>query len=86
MIVLTGTDLVFSAGVDFKNPRNRNPVDGEAPLERLGGRDSRCAFKLVIAAVNGACVSGALELRRKLFFHRCLRPRILRHPPGLEWS
>jgi enoyl-CoA hydratase len=59
--VLTGTDPAFSAGVDFKAAGDLDP-DGAA------GPASNPAYVLrgmqtpVICAVNGACVSGALEV------------------------
>jgi enoyl-CoA hydratase len=60
-VILTGTDPAFTAGVDFKevdpafDPRRRrfavNP-----------GRALRAMRTPVICAVNGACVSGGLEI------------------------
>jgi len=60
-VILTGTDPAFTAGVDFKevdpafDPRQRrfavNP-----------GRALRAMRTPVICAVNGACVSGGLEI------------------------
>jgi enoyl-CoA hydratase len=60
-VVVTGTDPVFTAGVDFKeidpafDPRQRrfavNP-----------GRVLRAMSTPVVCAVNGACVSGGLEI------------------------
>lgn len=60
-VIITGTDPVFSAGVDFKeqdptfDPRQRqfsvNP-----------GRALRAIRTPTVSAVNGACVSGALEI------------------------
>jgi enoyl-CoA hydratase len=60
-IVLTGTDPVFSAGVDFKN-LEPEPGSTGSPLEPTPAAAIRAVRKPVIAAVNGACVSGALEL------------------------
>jgi enoyl-CoA hydratase len=62
-IVLTAVDPVFSAGVDFKQVA-RGP-DGTSVAS--GPHDNPAAVlrrvhKPVIAAVNGACVSGALEV------------------------
>ena len=59
-VVLTGTGPVFSAGVDFKEVDN-------GPDSAVGPADNpayalRGTRKPVICAVNGACVSGALEL------------------------
>ena len=62
-IVLTAVDPVFSAGVDFKQV-SRGP-DGKSVAS--GPHDNPAAVlrrvrKPVIAAVNGASVSGALEI------------------------
>lgn len=62
-VVLTGVDPVFSAGVDFKQVQRAadgtsvasGPYDNPAVVLRR-------VRKPVIAAVNGACVSGALEV------------------------
>jgi enoyl-CoA hydratase len=61
VVIVTGTDPVFTAGVDFKeanpsfDPRQRqftvNP-----------GRALRSMQTPVVCAVNGACVSGGLEI------------------------
>jgi enoyl-CoA hydratase len=62
-VVLTAVDPVFSAGVDFKQVQRA--ADGTSVAS--GPHDNpavvlRRARKPVIAAVNGACVSGALEV------------------------
>jgi enoyl-CoA hydratase len=59
-VVLTGTDPVFSAGVDFKEAAGgpdgaAGPADN--PAQALRGLRTP-----VICAVNGACVAGALEI------------------------
>jgi enoyl-CoA hydratase len=58
-VVLTGRDPAFSAGVDLKetlnDPHYRPPPNN--PAQAL-----RAMRTPVIAAVNGACVSGALEV------------------------
>jgi enoyl-CoA hydratase len=59
-VVLTAVDPVFSAGVDFKEPpsgpdRAAGPADN--PAHAL-----RAMRKPVVCAVNGACISGALEI------------------------
>jgi enoyl-CoA hydratase len=58
VVVLTAVDPVFSAGVDFKQLERGpgGPVD-ISPAAALRG-----VHKPVICAVNGACVSGALEI------------------------
>lgn len=60
-IVLTGTDPVFSAGVDFKQ-LERGPGETGSPMDVTPAAAIRAVRKPVIAAVNGACVSGALEV------------------------
>lgn len=59
VIVLTAVDPVFSAGVDFKEVASGPPTPSGAtnPGEAL-----RAMTTPVICAVNGACVTGALEL------------------------
>jgi enoyl-CoA hydratase len=60
-VVLTGTDPVFSAGVDFKQ-LERGPDETGSPLDLTPAGAIRAVRKPVICAVNGACVSGALEV------------------------
>jgi enoyl-CoA hydratase len=60
-VVITGTDPVFSGGVDFKviaadDDRYRKQFAANP------GRALRAMRTPVICAVNGACVSGALEI------------------------
>lgn len=58
VLLLTATDPVFSAGVDIREVGER----GTAMPATDPGRALRAVAKPVIAAVNGACVSGALEI------------------------
>lgn len=60
-VVLTAVDPVFSAGVDFKDV---DPTfDAAAARHAVNpGRALRAMRTPVICAVNGACVSGALEI------------------------
>ena len=60
VVVLTGTDPVFSAGVDFKLIE-RGP-DNAAGADDNPAAVMRSLRTPVICAVNGACVSGALEI------------------------
>lgn len=55
-VVLTAVDPVFSAGVDFKE------VDASATSRVNPGEALRAMTTPVLCAVNGACVSGGLEL------------------------
>jgi enoyl-CoA hydratase len=61
VVVLTAVDPVFSAGVDFKN-LERGPGESGSPLDVNPASALRAMGKPVICAVNGACVSGALEI------------------------
>ena len=60
-VVLTAVDPVFSAGVDFKRLQ-RGPDESGNPLDTTPAAAIRAVRKPVICAVNGACVSGALEI------------------------
>ena len=60
-VVLTGSDPAFCAGVDFKE--TDQPFDPYAAQFAVNpGRALRAMRTPVICAVNGACVSGGLEL------------------------
>jgi enoyl-CoA hydratase len=61
VVVLTAVDPVFSAGVDFKR-LERGPGETGSPLDLTPAGALRAMRKPVICAVNGACVSGALEV------------------------
>ncbi len=58
VLLLTATDPVFSAGVDIKEVGQL----GTSMRATDPGCALRAVGKPVIAAVNGACVSGALEI------------------------
>jgi enoyl-CoA hydratase len=60
-VVLTAVDPVFSAGVDFKR-LERGPNETGSPTDINPASAIRAMAKPVICAVNGACVSGALEM------------------------
>ena len=61
VVVLTAVDPVFSAGVDFKR-LERGPGETGSPFDVTPAASVRAVHKPVICAVNGACVSGALEI------------------------
>jgi enoyl-CoA hydratase len=61
VVVLTGVDPVFSAGVDFKQVES-GAADSGAQTGFNPASVLREMRKPVICAVNGACVSGALEI------------------------
>jgi enoyl-CoA hydratase len=66
-VVLTAVDPVFSAGVDFKQI-DRAQEEAAASTDNAAGPTDNPAAAMrsmrtpVICAVNGACVSGALEI------------------------
>jgi enoyl-CoA hydratase len=60
-VVLTAVDPVFSAGVDFKQLQ-RGPDETGNALDLTPAAAIRAVRKPVICAVNGVCVSGALEV------------------------
>jgi enoyl-CoA hydratase len=59
VIVLTGADPAFCAGVDLKERGNGPPPP---PVKPYPGTILRAVRTPTIAAVNGACASGALEM------------------------
>lgn len=63
VIVLTGTDPAFCSGVDLKDHERITDAGGRFPPLR-GGRDSPMprVATATIAAVNGAAVTGGMEL------------------------
>jgi enoyl-CoA hydratase/carnithine racemase len=61
VVVPTAVDPVFSAGVDFKQ-LERGPGETGSPRDITPASALRAMRKPVICAVNGACVSGALEM------------------------
>jgi enoyl-CoA hydratase len=60
-VVLTAVDPVFSAGVDFKR-LERGPDESGITVGITPAAALRAMSKPVLCAVNGACVSGALEM------------------------
>ena len=60
VVVLTGTDPAFSAGVDLKERLDNSALGA---VDRINpGQALRAMAKPVICAVNGACATGALEI------------------------
>jgi enoyl-CoA hydratase len=60
-VIVTGTDPVFTAGVDFKEV-NPSPDARQRRFNVDPGRALRAMRTPVVCAVNGACVSGGLEI------------------------
>lgn len=58
-VILTGMDPAFSSGVDLKE---RGRDTRAPPIKPNPGEVLRAARKPVIAAINGPCVTGALEI------------------------
>jgi enoyl-CoA hydratase len=66
VIVITGTDPAFCAGVDLKELRAREPG---APRPASNPGDAlRTVVKPLVCAVNGACVTGGLEIALSCHF------------------
>jgi enoyl-CoA hydratase len=61
VVVLTAVDPVFTAGVDFKDVATAGPPT-DLRFAVNPGRALRAMHTPVISAVNGACVSGGLEI------------------------
>jgi enoyl-CoA hydratase len=59
-VIVTAVDPVFSAGVDFKEVASGS--GSGSPASSNPGAALRAAAKPTVCAVNGACVTGALEL------------------------
>jgi enoyl-CoA hydratase len=57
-VIITAVDPVFSGGVDFKEVAS----GGGSPAASNPGAVLRAARTPVVCAVNGACVTGALEI------------------------
>jgi enoyl-CoA hydratase len=60
VVILTGVDPAFSAGVDMKEHLQGRHTTGRGA--RNPGSALRSMRKPVVCAVNGACVTGALEI------------------------
>jgi enoyl-CoA hydratase len=61
-VILTAVDPVFCAGVDFKEPRAPGWSAYDNQFSVNPGKALRAMTTPVICAVNGACVSGGLEM------------------------
>ncbi len=77
VIVLTGTGPVFIAGADIKQMANiKTAADGK----KAAGEGQRIFLKIermekpVIAAINGVCLGGGMELVHGLPYPDLLRP------------
>jgi enoyl-CoA hydratase len=63
-IIFTGTDDVFASGADIRELATLDPISAKAFSERGQGLFQRIAdaSQLTIAAINGYCMGGALDL------------------------
>ena len=73
VVIVTGADPAFCAGLDLKELATRpaEPASGEASREPTINRFVPFMTKPVIAAVNGVCVTGGLELALQCSFIVC---------------
>lgn len=66
VVILTATDPVFTAGVDFKEVAQAESGEAlnvyDSQFAANPGGALRAMSKPVVVAVNGACVSGGLEI------------------------
>lgn len=63
VVILTGTDPAFTAGVDFTEGLSQDGWNAyDAQFVPNPGRALRAMSTPVICAVNGACISGGLEI------------------------
>ena len=66
--VITGTGRAFCAGADLREWDQRNHAEGAGQLRKwtvgdgFGGLSNRAGKKPVIAAVNGLCFGGGMEM------------------------
>src|SRR3954471_20191891 len=61
-VIVTAVDPVFSAGVDFKEVAAGTGRASSSQPGQNPGAALRAAATPVVCAVNGACVTGALEI------------------------
>ncbi len=61
-VIVTAVDPVFSAGVDFKEVAAGSGTASPSNRETNPGATLRAVTTPVVCAINGACVTGALEL------------------------
>jgi enoyl-CoA hydratase len=63
-IIFTGTDDVFASGADIRELASLDPISARAFSERGQGLFQRIADapQLTVAAINGYCMGGALDL------------------------
>jgi enoyl-CoA hydratase len=81
-IIFTGTDDVFASGADIRELATLDPISAKAFSERGQGLFQRIAdaSQLTIAAINGYCMGGALDLSLACDVRMASSGAIFAHP------
>lgn len=83
-IVLTGTDGVFAAGADIRELGHLDPLSA-LEFARFGQslfQSIADARQVTIAAINGYCMGGALDLALACDIRIASHPAVFSHPGG----
>jgi enoyl-CoA hydratase len=83
-IILTGTDDVFASGADIRELSELNPASafefstfGQSLFQSVGD-----AKQVTIAAINGYCMGGALDLALSCDIRVASKAAVFSHPGG----
>src|ERR1700730_10245379 len=83
-IILTGTDDVFASGADVRELTQLNPASA-LEFSRFGQglfQSIADARQITIAAINGYCMGGALDLALACDIRIASRAAVFSHPGG----